>query len=262
MKIKKGDWIIDTKSLFSVEWKKYYPVFNVHEKYQNIIKWIIRSFTFLGIAISVVTMPWFLCLTIALILLGLDYLLENVVFLYTTIVLQEPPSFEIKHGLWISNLFLFPQYKGDLPFFCMGFTNKEYAEKLFDYFLSWNQNEHIDEKNIITINWTINKDDSYITEIFANPRRENLNQIFDEMGNASKLTKYGKRQQQFVAQMSFGQRFKSSEMVKQFIDKCKHGDKYCFAPVLVSDDGKNIIEILNKRAILKMTYNLKRNYSG
>ena len=259
MRIKKGEWIINSKSLFRIEWRKYYPVLIIHEKYEKAVKWIIRIFTIIGIAISVITMPWFLSLIVAIILLGIDLFLENVIFLYTTIVMQEPPDFDIKHGMWRSNLFLLPRFEGDLPFFCLGFTNKEYAEKLFDYFLSWNTGEHIDKKNIITLNWTLNKNGSYVTEIFANPRRENLDEIYNEVENKNKLEKYGKKQQRFVAQISFGQKFKTSKTMQNFISNYKQGSSFYFAPALVADNGKDVIEILNKRAILKNTYNLKKN---
>jgi hypothetical protein len=122
MKIKKGNWIIDTRSLFRVKWEKYYPVLIVHEKFEKIIKWVIRVFTLVGIALSVYTLPWFLGLGITLILIGIDYLLENVIFLYTTMVIQKPPNFEITYGIWFMNLFFFPNYEEDLPIFCMVFS--------------------------------------------------------------------------------------------------------------------------------------------
>lgn len=257
MKIKKGDWVIDSKSLFRVKWNRFYPVFQIHEKYEKEIKWILRTLTFIGVAVSVIAMPWFFSFAIAVLLVGLNYAFENVVFHFTSIVFQSPPNFEIKNGLWISNLFLFPNYKNDLPIFCLGFTEKEYAENLFDYFLSWNNHEHTDMENNIIIKWTIKKDNSYVTEIYANPRRKNIDKIFRTIEKNKMYEKYGKKHQELVAQIVFGQRFKSSEILRKFIQKYKSGDPFYFAPALVTKNGETILEIINQKALLKTHFTLK-----
>ena len=40
MKIKKGDWKIESSSLVNIEWRNKIPRLIVHEKYEKIVKWV------------------------------------------------------------------------------------------------------------------------------------------------------------------------------------------------------------------------------
>ena len=74
---------IDSRTLIRFEWKKFYPALIVHEKYENIVKWILRSIAFVGIALSVVSIPiWFISLGIALLILGVEKFFEKIIFEY------------------------------------------------------------------------------------------------------------------------------------------------------------------------------------
>ena len=71
MKIKLENWEIDTSTFVRIEWHKPFPKLVLHEKYEKIVKWILRILTLIGIATSIITLSpvYSLLLSIALLLI-------------------------------------------------------------------------------------------------------------------------------------------------------------------------------------------------
>jgi hypothetical protein len=57
MKIKVGDWKVDSKTLFRVEWRKTFTKVILHEKIENKVKWTLRILTVIGIGTSLDSLP-------------------------------------------------------------------------------------------------------------------------------------------------------------------------------------------------------------
>ncbi|HEX7114318.1 MAG TPA: hypothetical protein VF193_04250 [Steroidobacter sp.] len=60
------------------------PRLFLHEKHEKRVRWAIRGLTALGVGLSVVSLPWYLALVIAITLVALDWFLEHTLFYYTS----------------------------------------------------------------------------------------------------------------------------------------------------------------------------------
>jgi hypothetical protein len=244
MKIKvKKDLYVELNTLVSIEWKKYYPVLVVHEKFEKILKWITRIITLIGILSSVFTIsPWYCSLGIAILIFLFGLFFERAILEYTTMVFQPPPHFEIDYGQWKTNGFMLPLGKNasDLAYFGPSYLNKEYAINFFKYLRTWIDNESNDDvENNLIVSLVIEPDEEYTTYIYANLGRKRLDQMFKVMKDISKMEKYGKRQQQFFSQLFYWNTldFKEGFYIKKFLEFQKTDKPFIFTPSVIQPFG-------------------------
>jgi len=261
MKIKISERLyVDSRTLFRLEWKKFYPVLVLHEKYEKKAKWILRVLAFVGIASSVIAIPlWYLSLGLSIIIFGLEQFFEKIGFEYTTIIFQPPPEFTIDYSQWITNAFMIPlpENKVDKCYFGPSYRDKEYAQEFFKYLKSWNNDSDIDKDNNIVISFIIEATEEYTTYLYANPDRKNLNELFSEIKEKSKLSKYGKKQQRLVFQSIYWHTlpYRDGLLIKQFLEKVKPNGEFFFTPTVFK--GENVRpEYLYDDSIFKFHYKI------
>jgi hypothetical protein len=259
MKIKIGEFKVDTSTLIRLEWRKYYPKLIVHEKFEKKIKWILRILFLLGIILGFVAFDPIVGTIITLALTAVEQFLENTLFEYTTFVVQPFPDFEIDYSQWKTNGFAFTKVKDPKypPIFGPAYKDEEYARKFFTYLKSWNNNEGEDRDNRIVISFVKEKDETYTTYLYANPQRKNLSEMFDLVEESEQVAKYGKQQQRLVMQMIFWNNlpFKEEYMINQFWKHQSNKEPFIFAPfVLLENGGTKMINDLN---VLKYEYKIK-----
>lgn len=83
MKIKIKGLTIDSNALIRVQWKFPLPKIYLHEKFEGIAKWVARIIVGSGIAVSFLALPTMLDVTVAILLLGLEVMIEKIVFEYS-----------------------------------------------------------------------------------------------------------------------------------------------------------------------------------
>jgi hypothetical protein len=261
MKIRVGNWRIDSKSLVRIHWKKYYPKLIVHEKFEKHVKWILRILAFIGIATSFLTLPYWGGIAMTFVLLGIEQIFERTLFEYSVMILQPFPDFEIEYDQWLTNgyFLLNPEienHDGYLNYFGPAYADRDYAIKFFDYIRSWNQDLDTDEDNNICISFIIESDVSYSTYLYANPDRKWLNPMFDKYQENMKLDKYGKQQQSMVMQMVFWKNLKMQNgmFFHQFREQQKSDEKFYFVPFYIENERPVPIEEMR---VLKMQYKIK-----
>lgn len=261
MKIKKGDWKIESSSLINIEWRNKIPRLIVHEKYEKIVKWILRGFTFIGIATSIISFEWYQSLILTLILLIIEQFFEKAIFEYTTIIFQTLPNFEIDGKRWKTVGYAMTEEKNEEfpPFIGPAFDDEAYARNFFEYVKSWNQIDNDDPDNLIIVSFILERNETYSLFIYANPNRKSLDTKFKEIEEKRKFEKYGKRHQQLFSIFVFAHNFKYGEglFVDKFLQKYKPEEKFNFVPFLL-DPETNQLKILNSLAITKYEYKLKR----
>ena len=240
MKIKiSKNLYVNLNTLVKIEWRKYYPVLVVHERFEKILKWILRIIAICGIATSIFSIPvWYISLGLAIVVALIEQFFEKTVFEYTTMVIQPFPDFELDYSQWKTNGFLIPKEKDskDLPHFGPAFMDEKYAKNFFRYLRTWiDNNSNDDKENNLVVSIIIEPNDKYTTYIYANLGRKRLNNMFKFMNNVSKLEKYGKRQQQFITQMFYWNTldFKDGYYIKQFLDFQNENDPYYFTPSVI-----------------------------
>jgi hypothetical protein len=230
------DLYVNLNSLLRFEWRRYYPVLIVHEKFEKTVKWILRIFAAIGIGTSVLTINhWYYSLGLALIIFLIEQFFENSIFEYTTMILQPPPPFEIDYGQWKGNGFMIPKYPDgdDLPYFGPSYIDESYAIKFFKYLKTWiNDNSNDDIENNLVVSLIIEPSEEYTTYIYANPGRKRLDVLFKIFAKESQYEKKGKKQQKFIAQTFYWHTldFKEGYHIKQFLDIYDAKKTFYFTP--------------------------------
>ena len=263
MKIKIGKGLyVNSNTLIRLEWRKWYPALIIHEKFENIVKWILRIIAFIGIATSLLTInAWYLSLGLAVIIFLVEQFFERTIIEYTAMVFQPPPDFEIDYGQWKTNGFMIPIEKNgkDLAHFGPSYISEEYAKKFFRYLRSWvNDDSNDDTENCLVVSLVIEPNDKYTTYFYANLGRKRLDYMFQAIENLNKLKKYGKRQQNFIGQVFYWHTldFKDGYYIKQFLEFQKTDEPYFFTPSVIQPFGlqpKYLFDYSIKKYHLKVT---------
>lgn len=230
------DLYVNSNTLFRFEWRKYYPILVIHEKFESILKWLLRIITIIGIATSVITIEiWYYSLGLSILIFIVEQFLERTAIEYTTMIIQPFPNFEIDYNQWKTNGFKIPIEKNDKDLACFGpsYKDETYAIKFFTYLRSWlNENNNDDISNNLIVSLVIEPNEKYTTYIYANLGRKRLDYMFKDIGSKNKISKYGKRQQRFIAQMFYWHTldFKDGYFIKQFLEFQNSQKPYYFTP--------------------------------
>ncbi len=264
MKIRVGNWKIDSRTLLRFEWRKFYPKLIVHEKFEKKIKWTLRILTAIGIGTSIVSLPPVYSLILTLALLGIEQFFEKVLFEYTIFIIQPFPDFEVEYNQWLTNGYLFPnpdyQEEYNLKYhFGPTYKDREYAINFFEYLMAWNQvtNPTNDLDNNICISFVLEDDNSYTTYLYANPNRKWLDDMFNQYRKTVQLEKYGKNQQSMVMQMIYWKNIKIVEgtLFTKFINEQPQNGEFYFMPFYIENGTPVPIEGIK---ILKRHYNYRK----
>ncbi len=254
---------VDSSTLIRFEWRKFYPAIIIHEKFEKVLKWTLRAIAIIGIASSVITInQWYISLGLSILIFLIEQFFEKTAIEYTTMIVQPPPDFEIDYGQWKTNGFMIPNEKNnsELAYFGPTYVDKEYAIKFFRYLRSWINNDSNDDiENNLIVSLVIEPDEEYTTYIYANLGRKRLDYMFKFLGDQSKLEKYGKRQQQFIAQMFYWNTldFKDEYFIKKFLDFQEPNEPFFFTPSFLQSDGQTP-EFLFEHAIKKYEFKLNQ----
>lgn len=260
MKFRKGNWKIDSKSLIRLEWNKYIPKLIVHEKYEKIVKWILRIISFIGITTAFLTLSYILGIVVTLLIFIVEQFLEKTIFEYSIFYLFPIPDFDIEYDNWLtSGYFLINDKKllnqGYLNHFGPAYADKNYAIKFFNYLRLWNDNQNSDLENNICISLIIENDRKYSTYFYPNSNRKELENYFAKYKEEMALKKYGKVQQEMTMQMIFWKiNQNQGEFFKNFINDLHINSEYYFAPFYIENEKPIIIEELK---ILKNNIKIK-----
>lgn len=263
MKIKIGkNLYVNSNTLIRIEWRKWYPALVIHEKFENVVKWILRIIAFIGIATSVISInEWYFSLGLSIIIFLIEQFFERTIIEYTAMVFQPPPDFTVEYGQWKTNGFMLPKEGNgkDLAHFGPSYLDEEYAEKFFTYLRSWvNDNSNDDKENCLVVSLVIEPNEKYTTYLYANLGRKRLDYMFKAIENSSKLEKYGKRQQNFIGQIFYWHTldFKDGYFIKQFLKFQKPNDPFYFTPSVIQPFGlqpKFLLDFSIKKYHLKVT---------
>jgi hypothetical protein len=262
MKIKVKGWRIDLSTFFRIHWKWPFPKIYVHERFEKIAKWTSRTIVAIGIGVSLLALPTTIDFLVALLLLGLEVMVEKIVFEYSIIIIQPLPDFKIDEAQWLTNGYLFPNpaYKEEYNLqnhFGPCYKDEKYARKFFEYLKSWNQMSSDDTENNICLSFVLEEDNSYTTYIYANPNRKWIDEAFNVYQEANKVEKYGKIQQSLVMQMVYWKTLpnKKGTLFHSFVSTQDENGLFHFCPFILNDKHTFALEDLT---IKKYHYSYKK----
>jgi hypothetical protein len=216
------------KSFIRVSFEKGFPRLIVQEKYESIVKWILRIITLIGICSSLFALPPLWNLVLAVILLIVEQFFERAVFEYTTFFVQPLPDFTYDAEEWKAMYFGVPT-QPELPFLIgIAFETKNYAAKFFNLLRKWNYNSDTDISNNICLSFIIEDDSNYSTYIYPNEERSIIKKTKQKIEEDYKLKKYGKLHQQLIVEVIFCKTFPygSKSSLNMFLKNYKNGEEY------------------------------------
>lgn len=262
MKIKLGDWKVDTSTFIRIEWNKPYPKLVLHEKFEKGVKWILRILTLIGITTSILTLPLIYSLLLSIILALIGQFFERIIFEYSVFYISPLPDFDIDDSQWLTSGYLLLNgenrkllTEGYHNHFGPAYKDKNYAIRFFNYLRGWNDNQSIDFNNNICVSIIIENDEKYSVYLYPNIHEKKLDEYFPKYKKDMALKKYGKQQQELVMQILFGKKnINQGNFFKQFIDDLKVSNEYYFTPFYVDNGNSIIIEELK---ILKSAIKIK-----
>lgn len=261
MKIKIGNELyVELRTLIRVEWRGFFPTLVVHEKFEKWIKWILRSLAFIGIATSVVSIDkWYYSLMLSILIFLVEQFFERTIFEYTTLVVQPFPDFNIDYSQWKTNGFMLAQSKTDLSYIGPAYQEAEYAKNFFKYIKSWNSDNDEDKDNNIVLSFVLEPNEKYSTYIYPNMNSRKVDKLFKKEAKTNAVKKYGKRQQQLLAQMIFWHTlpFKEGSFIKTFLKMYGPQDSFYFISHAVPTDNRPM-QSFTENYILKHSYKLSK----
>lgn len=174
--------------------EKYAPRLFLNEKNEKIVKWVIRGITIFGVAASVISLPWYYALLLAITLVLIDAFLEKTIFYYTSMYLTAMPDFEYDPDKWIANCFLSlgpPDDPESEKVVGLVFDDDEYASNFFGLLRAWNHDSSDNEGHNFNLSFIIDED-SYYVYLYPSFEKESIKNMHREVEEEFKLTKYGK----------------------------------------------------------------------
>lgn len=245
MKIRKGNWKIDLKSLIRIEFKNYIPRIIVHEKFEKYVKWVLRILSIIGIATSFLTFDYLTGIIITIAIFIVEQFFERTIFEYTIFYLPDFPKFDIEYEQWLSTGYYVlneeerHQLLDGLHSF-MGplYQDKEYAEKFFSFIKSWNNGENTDPNNLINISIIHEEQNKYTMYLYPNYSQEMIDNYFSKYKGALALEKFGKQQQELVMHFVFWHRnLTKGDFFHRFLEDFRITNTFYFVPFYL-DNGQ------------------------
>jgi hypothetical protein len=234
------------KSFIRLSFEKKYPKLIVAEKYQHVVKWILRIVTIIGVIVSVFSLTLLWSLTIAILLLLIEQFFEKAIFEYTTMYIQPLPNFKYEPEEWRANIFVCDNVT-KLYIIGIAFNTKEYAEKFFELLKSWNCGLDEDFDNNICLSFIIESDNTYSTYVYPNDRRRIIGEARRKVEGDLALEKYGKCHQQLIVGCILKNTFEynSNSSFITFKNGYMEGNLYRFQAFLFNDGSIEPIEEIN-----------------
>ena len=196
------------RSKFDIVIQDKVPHNKIEEKYENAVKWILRTITVIGIASSLIAFPvWYYSLAFSIVLFLIEQVFEQIIFTRTVMLVQPLPQ-NWDGSKWTS---MYVAMDDTNIFLGFGFSDKSVGTDFFNTLLAWNDGKKVNDGNIQLTLVQENKH-KYSVHVYPTVQRafvrDNLKQQeldFDKRANA------GKELSILVAQMSFCKVFPMSK---------------------------------------------------
>lgn len=258
--MKHRGWKIRLSSLISVRLVRGLPRLVVHEKYERVVKWVLRILTLVGVLTSLATLPPVMSLAVAMVLLIVEQFFERAAFEYTTIYAVPPPDFPYRQESWIEILYMLPTNpvdleNPDLPSICgLVFDDGEQARGMARVLDAWATAPDGYGSDNIVLSFVMEDEAGYSAHVYPDVTRRGLGDFFEETRRLQLEEKLAKNQQGLVFFVRLGKYFKLSAS-SPFHAFVARQERFAFPYLLscfVKEDG-DYIEVDSEHRI-RMTH--------
>lgn len=229
-----------SKTLARVRWERGLPRLEIHEHYEPHIKRTLHVLTAIGVASSVVSLPWFASLPLSGGLVCLDRFLSRTLFIYTTMYVQPLPDFEYEPAKWESMAFLLPEDPDSGVTNAIGlvFNDESYAKRFFSLLRAWNDGETEDRRDNVRLSFITDEEEYYVF-LYPDQGRRGPTDFNSRVRRANKLNKFGREHLGLVASLVICKSFSTMAGygLGTFLDHQRAGDTFEVLPLLTGPDG-------------------------
>lgn len=230
----------------TLRWKRWRPQLVMRERYRRPVTWALRGLTAVGLGMSLVFMPGYWGLGVALLLAAVEQLLEHAVFLYSSIHIQPMPSFKYDPAKWESIAHVRLERDGAVHAHVLGlvFADLDYASNFFGLLTAWNLGDSDDRDNNIQVSF-IRDQGSYFIWLYPGHERAPVRRSMEDLRRRA----HHKREdaEPFLITISpyFCKSFVSRGALTSFLASVKPGDRFQLAAMKSTGEGEveTIIEI-------------------
>lgn len=246
MKLKVGNFKIDSKTLVELRMVGIIPRLYVHEKFQTSLKWIIWIVSTLSfITIFIIIDNYYVSVGIGILLFVFSFIFDRAIIKYTTFIVQPYPEFTIDYSQWVNVMTVSDSdYKKVVNVVGFVYKDMEYGKKFFKYIKDWNFGNIADKDGNIILSIVEETDGSFTFYIYANPNRKNLKKMYRvaELTNFLTKSKKGKVQEQLVMQMSYWHtlHYTDDKHIRDFLKNQPSNECFMFVPSQKTERGYEI----------------------
>lgn len=234
------------------------PRLYLHEKNEKNVRWVMRTITSIGIVMSVVALPWYLSLPVAVLLVGLDYFLERTLFYYSSLYVGTLME-NYDPDEWVATLVIShgkPTDSRSRMIVGLAFQTKSYANQFFDTLHGFNSSDD-DRQKDLKLTFVIDED-MYFVYLYARPDKDSVAEFKAKVEENSKFEKFGKEHFMLVMQMMICKGFPTTQnfAIGMFLDNNPPGKEFLLAPYVV-DPIKGPVPIVDAVPIIMTDYKAK-----
>lgn len=226
-----------TKTHWGRKWIDFhngFPRLFLHEKNERRVRWTLRSLTTVGVATSVVTMPWYISLGVALILLLIDVFLERTLFYYSSMYVDALME-NYDPDEWVATVVVSigePEDPRSRKIVGLAFKTEDYANRFFETLHAWNGTDDGKQKDL-RLTFIIDEDHYYVY-LYSSPDKSKFKLFKEKVEKENQITKHGKEHFPLMMQMIICKGFETKHgfALGVFIDHNPPGKEFLLAPYI------------------------------
>lgn len=221
------------------EIKNRLPRLFLHEKHEQVVRWVLRGLTVLGIALSVITFEWYYALSISIALVVLDWFLERTLFYYTSMFVSNM-MLDYDPDQWVGTAIVSigePKDPRSRKIIGIWVRTEEYARRFFDHLHAWTGRDD-NEQGDLRLTFVVDED-MYFVFLYSDLMRESFQKFADGVKEQNLLSKYGKEHFPLIMSQIICKGFDTTKgfALGMFIDTNPAGREFLLAPYVTSADG-------------------------
>lgn len=223
-----------------LEIKNGMPRLFLHEKHEKRVRWLIRVLTAVGVALTVVTLPWYFALAISLGLVGAEAFLERTLFYYSSMYIGNM-LLDYDPNEWVGTVIVSigePADPRSKKIVGVWLRTEAFAQRFFEVLQSWTGTDDCTQGDLqLTF---IVDEDQYFVFLYCDPMRASFKQMADKLSEEMRLEKYGKEHFPLAMFQILCKGFDTSKgfALGMFLDTNPPGKAFLLAPYVTGNDGK------------------------
>ena len=215
------------------------PRLYLHEKNEKRVRWALRTFTGIGIALSIVALDWYLSLSTAIGLVVVDWFLERTLFYYSSLYVDAIMD-NYDPDEWVATVVVSigePTDPTTKRIIGLAFRTEDYAARFFEILHRWNCSDDY-RQNDLKLTFVIDED-MYYVYLYSTPDKETIEKFRSNVEEESKYDKYGKEHFMLVMQQIFCKGFETARefALGMFLDNHPQGEEFLLAPYIWDADA-------------------------